>query len=72
MKSKQPKLITQLDLKGLTIYQADWAVSNVVIEIDKILYQLQLKPIPEIGNQIWGILLELGEETKKNPLFDNR
>jgi len=55
--------------KGLTIYQADWAISNVVLEIDNILYQLQLKEIPEIGNQVWGVLLELGSETKKNFLL---
>ncbi len=55
--------------KGLTIYQADWAVSNIVIEIDNILYQLKLKPIPEIGDQIWGLLIELGRENKKNYLL---
>jgi len=55
--------------KGLTIYQADWAISNVVIEIDNILYQLQLKEIPEIGNQVWGVLIELGSETIKNFLL---
>ena len=66
---KTTKVNHPIRFKGLTIYQADWAVSNVVIEIDNILYQLQLKPIPEIGNQIWGILLELGEATKKNYLL---
>ncbi len=66
---KTTKVNHPIRFKGLTIYQADWAVSNVVIEIDNILYQLQLKPIPEIGNQIWGILLELGENTKKNYLL---
>jgi cytochrome c biogenesis protein len=55
--------------KGLTIYQADWAISNVVLEIDNILYQLQLKEIPEIGNQVWGVLVELGSKTKKNFLL---
>jgi len=55
--------------KGLTIYQADWAISNVVLEIDNIIYQLQLKEIPEIGNQVWGVLVELGSETKKNFLL---
>ena len=55
--------------KGLTIYQADWAISNVVLDIDNILYQLQLKQIPEIGNQVWGVLVELGSETKKNFLL---
>ena len=55
--------------KGLTIYQADWSVSNIVLEIDTVLYQLQLKPIPEIGDQIWGLLIELGRENKKNYLL---
>jgi len=55
--------------KGLTIYQADWSVSNIVMEIDNVLYQLQLKPIPEIGDQIWGLLIELGRENKKNYLL---
>ena len=52
--------------KGLTIYQADWSISDIVMEIDGVLYQLQLKPIPEIGDQIWGLLIELGREKKKN------
>ena len=66
---KIAKVNHPIRFKGLTIYQADWAVSNLVLEIDKILYQLKLKPIPEIGEQIWGVLLELGNETKKNFLF---
>ncbi len=75
--SKQQNLnelkITQVNqpirFKGLTIYQADWAVSNIILEIDSVLYQIQLKPIPEIGDQIWGILIELGRENKKNYLL---
>ena len=55
--------------RGLTIYQADWSLSNIIMEIDSALYQLQLKPIPEIGDQIWGILIELGRENKKNYLL---
>ena len=39
------------------------------MEIDSALYQLQLKPIPEIGDQIWGLLIELGRENKKNYLL---
>ncbi len=65
--------ITQVNhpirFKGLTIYQADWSISNIIIEIDNALYQLQLKPIPEIGDQIWGLLIELGRENKKNYLI---
>ena len=66
---KTTKVNHPIRFQGLTIYQADWAISNIFIEIDNILYQLELKPIPEIGNQIWGILIELGEKTKQNYLL---
>jgi len=66
---KTAKVNHPIRFKGLTIYQADWAISNVVLEIDNILYQLQLKEIPEIGIQVWGVLVELGSETKKNYLL---
>jgi len=66
---KTAKVNHPIRFKGLTIYQADWAISNVVLEIDDILYQLQLREIPEIGNQVWGVLIELGSETKKNFLL---
>ncbi len=66
---KTAKVNHPIRFKGLTIYQADWAISNVVLEIDNILYQLQLKEIPEIGNQVWGVLVELGSKTKKNFLL---
>jgi len=66
---KTTKVNHPIRFKGLTIYQADWAISNVVLEIDNILYQLQLKEIPEIGNQVWGVLVELGSKTKKNFLL---
>jgi len=66
---KTAKVNHPIRFEGLTIYQADWAISNVVLEIDNLLYQLELKEIPEIGNQVWGVLVELGSETKKNFLL---
>jgi len=66
---KTAKVNHPIRFKGLTIYQADWAISNVVLEIDNNLYQIQLKEIPEISNQVWGVLVELGSETKKNFLL---
>ena len=67
--TKTTQVNQPIRFKGLTIYQADWSVSNIIIEIDSILYQLKLKPIPEIGDQIWGVLIELGRENKKNYLL---
>ena len=55
--------------KGLTIYQAEWAISNLVLRIDNITYQLRLKPVPEIGEQVWGIVIELGKKIKKDYLI---
>ena len=66
---KTAKVNSPIRFRGLTIYQADWAISGVVLEIDNILYQIQLKEIPEISNQVWGVLVELGSETKKNYLL---
>ena len=66
---KTTKVNHPIRFKGLTIYQADWSISNIVIEIDNVLYQLKLKPIPEIGDQIWGLLVELGKDNKKNYLL---
>ncbi len=66
---KTTKVNQPIRYKGLTIYQADWSISDIVLEIDKILYQLQIKPIPEIGNQIWGVVIELGKTNKKKYLL---
>jgi len=66
---KRTEVNHPLRYKGLTIYQADWAISSIVLEIDKINYQFVLKPVPEVGNQIWGLFLELGENMKKNYLL---
>ncbi len=67
--TRQTEVNHPLRYKGLTIYQADWAISSIILEINKINYQFTLKPVPEIGNQIWGILVELGENMKKNYLL---
>ncbi len=66
---KTAQVNSPIRYQGLTIYQADWSISNIVVEIDSVLYQLKLKPIPEIGDQVWGLLIELGRENKKNYLL---
>ena len=66
---KTTKVNKPIRYKGLTIYQADWAISNLILKIDNLNYQFQLKPVPEIGNQIWGVLVELGYEEKKKYLI---
>jgi len=58
---KTAKVNQPIRYKGLTIYQADWGISSIIIKIENISYKLGLKPIPEIGDQVWGVLIELGE-----------
>ncbi len=67
--TKEAKVNHPLRYKGLTIYQADWSISNIVVKIDQLKYQFNLKPIPEVGEQIWGILIELGKDNKNKYLL---
>ena len=67
--TKIAKVNQPIRYEGLTIYQADWALSSIILKIQNITYQLNLKPIPEIGDQVWGVMIELGEINKKNYLL---
>ena len=69
VKTKITKVNHPIRYKGITIYQADWSISKILLQIDDILYQLQLKPVPEIGDQIWGVVIELGKNIKENYLL---
>jgi len=69
IEEKIAKVNHPIRYQGLTIYQADWSIPNIILEIDDLKYQLQLKPIPEFGEQIWGILIEIGEKNKRNYLL---
>lgn len=47
-----------LRYKGLTIYQADWSLESLNLEIDKSPeIKLPLKRFPELGDSIWGIVI---------------
>ncbi len=47
-----------LRYKGLTIYQADWALSEIILQIDNSNpVKLPLKSFPELGQEIWGLVL---------------
>ncbi len=67
--TKIAKVNQPIRYEGLTIYQADWGLSSIILKIENITYQLNLKPIPEIGDQVWGVMIELGEINKKNYLL---
>ncbi|MEI6830604.1 MAG: cytochrome c biogenesis protein ResB [Synechococcaceae cyanobacterium ELA445] len=43
---------------GLTLYQADWALAAITVQLGKSpLLQLPLQTFPQLGPQIWGLVL---------------
>jgi cytochrome c biogenesis protein len=52
-----------LRYKGLTLYQADWALAAITIQIDNSpKLQIPIESIPELGEQVWGTIIP----TQKN------
>ncbi|MDA0716958.1 MAG: cytochrome c biogenesis protein ResB [Cyanobacteria bacterium] len=47
-----------LRFQGVTLYQADWALATISLHIGKSpLLELPLQSFPQLGEQIWGIVL---------------
>lgn len=72
-----------LRFHGLTIYQADWSLAAITLQIGRSpQLQLPLRSFPELGEQIWGlvlptqpdgsepVLLSLANETGPVQVFD--
>ncbi len=61
--SKEISVNYPLRYKGLTLYQADWSMAAITIQISNSpKLQIPIKAIPELGEQVWGTILP----TKKN------
>ncbi len=44
--------------RGITIYQADWALATISLQIGRSpVLELPLQTYPELGDQIWGLVL---------------
>jgi cytochrome c biogenesis protein len=42
----------------MTIYQADWALAAITVQLGRSpLLQLPLQPFPQLGEQVWGLVL---------------
>ena len=55
--------------KGLTIYQADWSLAAITLQIsENPQLQLPLRKFPELGDQIWGLVLPTTKDGE-NPLL---
>ena len=47
-----------LRYRGMTLYQADWALAAITLQLGKSpLLQLPLQSFPQLGEQIWGLVL---------------
>ena len=58
-----------LRYKGLTIYQADWSLAAITIQINNSpKLRMPLKSINDLGDQVWGVLIP-GIENKSSPLL---
>ena len=44
--------------KGITLYQADWALAAVNLQLGRSpVLQLPLETLPQLGEQVWGVVL---------------
>lgn len=47
-----------LRFRGVTFYQADWGLAAITIQLGRSpLLQLPLQSFPQLGEQVWGVLL---------------
>jgi cytochrome c biogenesis protein len=47
-----------LRTRGITLYQADWALVAIDIQLGRSpVLQLPLQPLPQLGEQVWGLIL---------------
>jgi cytochrome c biogenesis protein len=44
--------------RGITIYQADWSLAAITLQLgNSPLLQLPLQTFPELGDQVWGLVI---------------
>ena len=47
-----------LRFRGITLYQADWALAAISVQLGKSpVLELPLQPFPQLGDQVWGLVL---------------
>ena len=59
-----------LRYKGLTLYQADWSLAAITIQIDNSpKLQIPIEPISELGEQVWGTVIPTNKDGKNQILL---
>ncbi len=68
--SKQISVNHPLRFRGMTVYQADWALAAITIQINKQQkLQLPLKKIEALGDEVWGVLVPKLDNTNEAMLL---
>ena len=68
--SKEISVNYPLRYKGLTLYQADWSLAAITIEIDNSpKLQIPIEPISELGEQVWGTVIPTNKDGKNQILL---
>ena len=63
--SKEISVNYPLRYKGITLYQADWSLAAITIQIDNSpKLQIPIEPIPELGEQVWGTIIPTNKDSK--------
>ena len=65
-KSKEISVNYPLRYKGLTLYQADWSIAAITIQIgNSPKLQIPVNSIPELGDQVWGTVIPTTKDGKE-------
>ena len=68
--SKEISVNYPLRYKGLTLYQADWALAAITIQIgNSPKLQVPIEPISELGEQVWGTVIPTNKDGKNQILL---
>ncbi len=68
--SKEISVNYPLRYKGLTLYQADWSLAAITIQIDNSpKLQIPIEPISELGEQVWGTFIPTNKDGKNQILL---
>ena len=58
-----------LRYKGITLYQADWSLAAITIQVENSpKLQIPIESIPELGEQVWGTTIPT-QKDGKNPIL---
>tara|TARA_Y100001968_G_scaffold165846_1_gene151911 strand:+ start:1096 stop:2376 length:1281 start_codon:yes stop_codon:yes gene_type:complete len=59
-----------LRFKGLTLYQADWSLAAITIQINNSpKLQIPIEPISDMGEQVWGAVIPIQKDGKDQILL---